>query len=106
MAGNRTICTDKQVDYITLRKAMIQGARTKEELQEMTGVCLNCEGCKGEVEGILSSVCGCMNVSLQAVVDAVKGGAKTVKEIGTITGAGTDCERCKGLIENIIALGR
>lgn len=106
MAGNRTICENNQVDYITIRKAMIQGVRTKEELLETAGVCLTCAGCKAEIDAILSSVCGCMNVSLQAVVDAVKGGAKTVKEIGTLTGAGTDCERCKGLIENIIELGR
>ena len=106
MAGNRIICTKNDVEYITIRKAMIKGARTKEELVVMTGVCTECEGCKNELDGILSSVCGCMKVSLQAVVDAVKKGAKTVEEIGNITGAGTDCERCKALIENVIELGR
>lgn len=34
MAGNRMICHCKQVDYITIRKAMIEGARTIEEIKE------------------------------------------------------------------------
>lgn len=108
MAGNRVICTENNVDYITIRKAMIEGARTIEELVEMTGVCTDCEGCKSELEGILSSVCGCMNVSLKAVVEAVKNGANTVEKVGEVTKAGTGegCGRCKGLIQNIIDLGR
>lgn len=108
MAGNRVICTKNDVDYITIRKAMISGVRTKEELVTATGTCMDCEGCKNEVEGILSSVCGCKEVSLQQVVDVVKNGAKTVEEVGELTGAGTgeDCGRCKGLIQNIIDLGR
>lgn len=108
MAGNRVICTKNDVDYITIRKAMISGVRTKEELVNETGICMDCEGCKNEVGGILSSVCGCKEVSLQQVVDVVKNGAKTVEEVGELTGAGTgeDCGRCKGLIQNIIDLGR
>lgn len=108
MAGNRMICTKNNVDYITIRKAMVTGVRTKEELVLETGVCLKCEGCISEIEGILSSVCGCKDVSLQQVIDVVNGGAKTVEEVGALTGAGTgeDCGRCKGLIQNIIDLGR
>lgn len=114
MAGNRMICTTSQVDYSTIRKAMTQGARTKEEIKESTGACLQCEGCQMELEGILTSVCGCEKVSLQSVLDAVLGGADTVEKVGEITGAGTGvdnstgepCGRCKGLIANIIELKR
>lgn len=108
MAGNRMICTTNNVDYSTLRKAMTEGARTVSELVQKTGVCTTCEGCKSELEQILSSVCGCKEVSLKAVVDAVKNGANTVEKVGQATGAGTgeDCGRCQSLIANIIKLGR
>ena len=114
MAKNRVICSKNNVDYITIRKAMIAGARTVDELAKMTDVCTECEGCKSEIEPILSSVCGCKKVSLEAVVNAVKNGADTVEKVGEVTGAGTGvneetgepCGRCKGLIQNIIDLGR
>lgn len=106
MAGNRIICEKNNVDYITVRRAMCNGARTESELKDMINVCLECDGCKNEIEGILSSVCGCKGVSLRAVVEAVENGADTVEKVGEITGAGTDCGRCKALIENVIKLKR
>jgi len=108
MAGNKMICTTNNVDYSTIRKAMCQGTRTVEELVEKTGVCTTCEGCKIELDQILSSVCGCKGVSLKAVINAIKNGADTVEKVGEVTGAGTekDCGRCKLLIANIIELGR
>lgn len=114
MAGNREICTKNKVDYISIRKAMSAGARTIDELVEKAGVCTECEGCKSELDGILSSVCGCKKVSLEAVVSAVKNGADTVEKVGEVTGAGTgvdevtgeECGKCKILIQNIIELGR
>ncbi|MDR7855951.1 (2Fe-2S)-binding protein [Tissierella sp.] len=114
MAKNKVICIKNDVDYLSIRKAMTSGARTIDELVELAGVCTECEGCKSELEGILSSVCGCKKVSLEAVVNAVKNGADTVEKVGEITGAGTgadevtgeECGKCKGLIQNIIDLGR
>ena len=106
MAGNRMICDTNNVDYITVRKAMCSDARTKEELKDMINVCLECEGCLREIDGILSSVCGCKGVSLKSVVEAVENGADTVEKVGEATGAGTDCGRCKILIENVIKLKR
>ncbi len=108
MANNRVICTTNNVEYLDIRKAMVQGVRTVEELTKHTGVCLTCDGCKNEIEPILTSVCGCKEVSLQAVIDAVHGGADTVEKVGKITGAGTgeDCGRCQMLIANVIELGR
>ena len=106
MAGNRMICMCKQVDYITIRKAMIQGARTVEEIKDMTGAGTGCGGCVPEIEKILASVCGCKDVSLAAVVEAVKDGADTVEKVGEITGAGTVCGRCKALVQNVIELKR
>jgi bacterioferritin-associated ferredoxin len=114
MAKNKIICHKNNVDYITVRKAMISGARTVEEVAEIAGVCTECEGCKAELDHILTSVCGCKNVSLETVVNAVKAGADTVEKVGEMTGAGTgvdedtgeECGKCKPLIQNIIDLGR
>ena len=101
---DRIICNTNKIDYITIRKAMIQGARTMDEIIEIAGVCNSCEGCKAELEGILSSVCGCKEVSLKTVLDAVKNGADTVEKVGIITKVGTEegCGRCQALIQNII----
>ena len=106
MGANRVICTKNNVYYLDIRKAMSKGARTVEELKELTGICGECDGCKAELDGILTSVCGCAGASLKAVVDAVKAGANTVEKVGEATGAGTICGKCKGLIQNIIDLGR
>ena len=35
MAGDRIICHCKNVSYIDIRKAMIQGARTLDEIKDM-----------------------------------------------------------------------
>ena len=107
MAKNRIICTEKQVEYITIRKAMCEGARTVEEVAEKTGLCGICEGCRAELPGILSSVCGCKQVSLEDVIRAVHNGADTVDKVSEATGAGTgeNCGRCKALIANVISLG-
>lgn len=104
MAGNRVICHCKNVDYITIRKAMIQGARTLDEIKEMTGAATACGRCAGEIEKILASVCGCKGTSLEDVVNAVKDGADSVEKVGEATGAGTCCGRCNPLIENVIEL--
>lgn len=104
MAGDRIICNCKQVSYIDIRKAMINGARTLDEIKETTGAATGCGKCANEVEKILASVCGCNNVSLEEVLNAVKNGADTVDKVGEATHAGTSCGRCKALVQNIIDL--
>lgn len=106
MAENKIICTENNIDYITIRKAMCKDARTVEELKTLAGVCGHCQGCLDNLQGILDSVCGCYNISLQSVVDAVKQGANTVEKVGAKTNAGTLCGRCTILIENVIEIGK
>jgi len=106
MAKNIIICKCKGVDYITIRKAMIAGARTLDEIKEMTGAATGCGGCAEEIEKILRSVCGCNNVSLEDVVGAVKNGSDTVEKVEKVTRAGKGCEKCKALVQNVIDLGR
>lgn len=105
MAANTIICKCKNVDYITIRMAMVKGARTLKEIQEATGAGTGCGGCIPEIEKILASVCGCKGTSLKAVVDAVKAGADTTDKVAEITGAGSDCGRCKILVQDIISRG-
>ncbi len=103
MAANKTICHCHDVDYLTIRMAMVNHtARTVEEIQEITGAGTGCGGCIPEIEAILASVCGCSGSSLTEVVSAVKTGADSVEAVGEKTTAGTHCGRCKVLIENII----
>lgn len=99
---NRIICHCKQVSYGDIRKAMVGGARTIEEIQEITGTGTGCGNCIKDIKKILALACGCNNVSIEAVVDAVKDGADTVEKVGEVTGAGTNCGKCKALIQNII----
>ncbi|MGL5351447.1 MAG: (2Fe-2S)-binding protein [Cetobacterium sp.] len=53
MAANTIICHCKNVDYITIRMAMVKGARTLEEIKEMTGAGTGCGRCKVLVQDII-----------------------------------------------------
>lgn len=103
MSKNRMICICKDVDTLTIRKAMVNHtARTLEEIQQITGAGTRCGRCISKIEEILASVCGCSGTSLKEVVDAVNAGAKTVEAVGEQTRAGAACGRCQKLIKNII----
>lgn len=99
---NRIVCHCKQVSYGDIRKAMVEGARTVEDIQRITGAGTGCGNCINDIKKILAIACGCNNVSVETVVNAVKNGADTVEKVGEITGAGTNCGKCKSLIQNII----
>lgn len=106
MAGNKIICHCKNVSYIDIRMAMIEGARTLEQIKEKTGAATGCGGCAGAIEEILASVCGCHHVSLADVVNAVNNGCDTVEKVAKITKAGSSCGRCKALVQNVIDIKR
>ncbi|WP_455539148.1 (2Fe-2S)-binding protein [Terrisporobacter sp.] len=53
MAGNRIICHCKNVSYIDIRMAMIEGARTLEEIKNMTGAATGCGRCKALVQNVI-----------------------------------------------------
>lgn len=105
MANNEMICHCMQVDYITIRKAMIDGARTIEDVIQATGATNGCGGCLPKVQEILDSVCGCTNTSMKDVKDAISNGADTVEKVTEITGAGSVCTRCNALIDSVIKNG-
>ena len=105
MAGNKIICEKNNIGYGDIRMAMCKGARTAEDLKETAGICNECDGCKEQLDAILSSVCGCKGVSMKDVIDAVENGASTPEKVQEITGAGSVCGRCTKLVANIIELG-
>lgn len=102
MAANKIICTCKNVDYVTIRMEMVKGARTLDQIKEMTGAATGCGKCAEEIEKILSSVCGCTGTSMESVINAVRNGADTTEKVAEITGAGEACGRCKVLVKDII----
>ncbi len=78
MAGNKIICNCMEVDYISIRMAMVNHtARTVEEIQQITGAGTGCGGCIPDIEEIFGlglwmhrnlierggrcSKCGCIN---------------------------------------------
>ena len=106
--ANKTICETNNVQYLDIRMAQVSGLRTFDEIKTAVNICGKCEGCKENIDYILTTVCGCMGVSFEDIIKAVKTGADTVEKVGEATKAGTaaDCGRCKILIENVIAIGR
>lgn len=105
MGANRIICRCQNIDYLSIRKSMIMGARSLEDIQGSTHACRGCCDCQEDIQNILSSVCSCKNVSVQEVVDVVKAGATSVEEVADLTGAGSDCQRCRLLVKDIITRG-
>lgn len=48
------------------------------------------------------TVCFCMGVTGQEIVDAIKGGATTLEAVQEATGAGTACGACIDQIEELL----
>lgn len=106
LKGNTMICYCNKVDYITIRKAMVAGARTEEDILKATGAAGSCGRCKTQIKEILASVCGCNNTSMEEVLNSVKKGANTVKMVSDETQAGNCCGKCQPLIQSVIDLQR
>lgn len=103
---NRIVCHCKQVSYVDIRKAMVGGARTLEDIQKQTGAGIGCGNCTKDIQRILEMACGCNNVKVSDIVDAIESGSDSVEKIEVATGAGANCGKCKALIQNIIEIGR
>ena len=87
-------------DYLKVRHAMIDGARTIEDIQAMTD--LDVAEYEIDLKAILSSICGCKGTSLEQVVTLANEG-KTVEEIKALTGVATACGRCQVLLDAVVA---
>lgn len=88
--------------YLKVRMAQAQGARTIEELKEMSDIVIENDEELKDVEEVIKNACRCKNISIETVVEAVKNGADTVEKVGEVTKSGTGCGKCKGIISNIV----
>ena len=92
--------------YKMVREAQAQGARTLEELMELTEIQIENDEEKAKIEELLKNVCKCRKVSVEQVVASVRNGADTITKVAESTGATTACGRCKGIVSNIIETKR
>lgn len=88
--------------YIKVRAAQAKGARTVQDVKDMTDIIIENDEEYREIDRLIQNVCKCQNVSVNEVVAAVKNGAQSVNTVMEETKAGTGCGRCKGIIANII----
>ena len=89
-------------EYLAIRKSQAQGARTIEDLQQMTDITIEDDDKLRLVDEVLSNACRCKNVLLEEVVVAVQNGADTIEKIGELTEAGTVCRRCHGILQSVL----
>ncbi len=99
---DRVICKCKNVSYGDIRNAMMNGARTIDEIKDITNTGTGCGSCIADIEEILIMVCGCKGVSKDTVLKAIKGGADTVEKVSEVTEAGTGCGKCKVEVQALI----
>ena len=92
--------------YKQVRMAQANGARTIEELKNLSDISIDNDEEMMEIEALLKQACKCKNVSIEAVVKAVNDGADSLEKVMEVTSAGTACGRCKGILSNIIETKR
>ena len=93
-------------DYLKIKKAMIQCARSIEEVKQKSDLIIDSPEMENAVQKVLKGACGCKSVSVEDVIQAIQNGANTVEKIGEVTGAGTGCGNCQPLLQNIIDIGK
>ena len=116
---NKVVCGCYKVIEQDLNNAIKNGAKSFEEVQEITKVGTGCGRCvesnKALVNKLIltnkidenSIVCGCFKVTVQDLNNAIKNGAKSFEEVQAITKVGTGCGNCvesnKALVAQLLA---
>lgn len=90
-------------DYVKVRQAMAQGARTIEDIKSMTD--LDTVEYENDIKAILANICSCKNISMEQVTTLAKEG-KSLEEIKEITKASTACGRCANLLEAVVSAAK
>lgn len=88
--------------YLKVKKAQSQGARTVNDIKDMTNIVIESDEESKEIDRILQVACKCQNVSVSDVVLAVKNGATTLDEVKEKTKACVGCGVCINVLKNII----
>ena len=113
---SQVVCGCMKVTDLDIKKAIKNGASSFEEVQAVTKVGTGCGNCvetnKVLVNELLLKkkiaenqiVCGCMKVTAQDIVNAVKNGASSFEEVQTVTKVGTGCGNCVESNKALVAL--
>jgi NAD(P)H-nitrite reductase large subunit len=118
VANNKVICGCFNVTEQDIKNAINNGAKSYEEVQDITKVGTGCGGCVVSSQGLVNDlliqkkidenqiVCGCFKVTAQDIVKAVKNGAKSFEDVQAATKVGTGCGRCvqgnKALVDYLL----
>ncbi|EKQ51678.1 MULTISPECIES: (2Fe-2S)-binding protein [unclassified Clostridium] len=106
MDDNNVICTCHNVTVDDLNNVVKNGIKTFDEAQEITKVGTGCGKCVANNKVLFNElllankisenpvICGCKNVTVQDLDNAVKNGAKSFEEVQEITKIGTGCGHC------------
>lgn len=102
----KVICGCMNVTVQDIKNAINNGAHSFEEVQAITKVGTGCGNCvvsnKQLVNELLFNkkinenqiICGCMNVTVQDMVNAIKKGARSFEDVQAVTKVGTGCGNC------------
>lgn len=103
---NKIVCGCFKVTEQDLVNAVKNGANSFEEVQAATKVGTGCGRCINGNKALVNDlilrkkidenqvVCGCFNVTVQDLVNAVKNGAKSFEDVQAVTKVGTGCGKC------------
>lgn len=103
---SKVVCGCYNVTVQDLNNAIKNGAKSFEEVQEITKVGTGCGKCINSNKELVNEliikkkidenqiVCGCFKVTAQDIVAAVKNGANSFEEVQAVTKVGTGCGRC------------
>lgn len=102
------VCHCMDVSKRDIKLAMVKGARTLEDIQEITGAGTACGGCIELIEKILSTACKCVGATMKDVVNSVNIGSDTLEKLEKATKAGSiaKCGKCKPVLQSVIDLKR
>ena len=116
---SKVVCGCYKVTEQDLNNAIKNGAKSFEEVQEITKVGTGCGRCVESNKALVNKliltnkidenpiVCGCFKVTVQDLNNAIKNGAKSFEEVQAITKVGTGCGNCvesnKVLVAQLLA---
>jgi NAD(P)H-nitrite reductase large subunit len=116
--NNKVVCGCFNVTEQDIKNAINNGAKSYQEVQNITKVGTGCGGCLVSSEELVNEllirkkidenqiVCGCFKVTAGDIVAAIKNGAKSFEDVQAVTKVGTGCGRCiqgnKALVDYLL----
>lgn len=113
---SKVVCGCLNVTEYDIKNAIKNGANSFEEVQAVTKVGTGCGNCVESNKALVNElllrkkieenqvVCGCMKVTAQDIVNAIKNGAHSFEEVQAVTKVGTGCGNCVESNKALVAL--